>query len=69
MWPVYGGSIIMERVYVCFGDTHTDLKRLKKKEQEQLAFLCVIYVCVFMCVCLCVCVYVCMVGSEDIAQG
>ena len=51
MWPVYGGDIIMERVYVCFGDTHTDLKKLKKKkEQEQLACICVIYVCVFMCV-------------------
>ena len=51
MWPVYGGAIIMERVYVCFGDTHTDLKKLKKKkEQEQLACICVIYVCVCLCV-------------------
>lgn len=45
MWPVYGGAIMMEKVYVCFGDTYTDLKR-QKKEQEQLAC---------MCVCLCVC--------------
>ena len=56
MWPVYGGSIIMERVYVCFGDTHTDLKRLKKKRTRTVSVpmcdLCVcVYVCVFMCMC------------------
>ena len=52
MWPVYGGAIIMERVYVCFGDTHTDLKKLKKKKRTRTVsvHMCDLCVCVFMCV-------------------
>ena len=59
MWPVHGGAIMMERVYVCVGDTHADLKRLKKRTRTVSVHMCD----------LCVCVYVCMVGTKDIAQG
>lgn len=49
------------RVYVCVGDTHTDLQETEKKRTKRT-------VSVHMCD-LCVCVYVCVVGTKDIAQG